>query len=72
MPQPRKLDRPVHVHLKLPETLMGELHIQLYSEAHGRIPQGKLSGFIEEAARLLLAIRKGEVTVHANGATHGA
>lgn len=63
MPAPRKLDRPIDLHVVLPETLMGEITVTLFSSAHGRIPKGKLSGFLEEAARLLLAVRQGKVTV---------
>jgi len=63
MPQPLKLDRPVDLHIVLPTTLYGEVTMQLYSDAHGRIPQGKLSGTIAEALRMWLEIRKGKLTI---------
>jgi hypothetical protein len=46
-----KLDRPVHVHLKLPAPLIGEVSLLLWSDAHGRVPLGKLSEFFELAIR---------------------
>jgi hypothetical protein len=46
-----KLDRPVHVHLKLPAPLVGEVSLLLWSDAHGRVPLGKLSEFFELAIR---------------------
>jgi len=72
MPQPRKLDRPTDVHIVLPETLVGELTVELWSEAHNRIPQGKLSGFIEESIRLLLSIRRGEAKITATNGDSNA
>lgn len=50
-----KLDRPVHVHLKLPAPLIGEVSLLLWSDAHGRVPLGKLSEFFELAIREKLA-----------------
>ena len=50
-----KLDRPVHVHLKLPAPLVGEVSLLLWSDVHGRVPLGKLSEFFEQAIREKLA-----------------
>jgi hypothetical protein len=50
-----KLDRPVHVHLKLPAPLVGEVSLLLWSDAHGRVPLGKLSEFFELAIREKIA-----------------
>jgi hypothetical protein len=50
-----KLERPVHVHLKLPAPLIGEVSLLLWSDAHGRVPLGKLSEFFELAIREKLA-----------------
>ena len=46
-----KLDKPTHVHLKLPEPLGGAGSLLLWSDAHGRVPLGKLSEFFELAVR---------------------
>ena len=43
MPAPRKLERPVDLHLMLPAPLVGEVHLVLYSDAHGGIPKGRLA-----------------------------
>ena len=46
-----KLERPVHVHLKLPAPLIGEVSLLLWSDVHGRVPLGRLSEFFELAIR---------------------
>lgn len=46
-----KVERPVHVHLKLPAPLIGEVSLLLWSDVHGRVPLGRLSEFFELAVR---------------------
>lgn len=60
MGAPRKLERPVDLHLMLPAPLVGEVHLVLYSEAHGGVPKGRLSEFAEAAFRRHLAELKKE------------
>lgn len=45
MPRPRKVIRPAHMHLKLPEDLVARLELELYSETEGRVPQGAKQDF---------------------------
>lgn len=57
MPRPRKADRPIPVHVYLPESLHTRLTLLLWSEVEGRIPQGAWSEFFitlanEAVARL--------------------
>lgn len=51
MGRPAKLDPPISVHLRLPTSLVGQLQLLLWSDAHGKIPLGKLSEFCEIAVR---------------------
>jgi hypothetical protein len=44
----------------LPAPLVGEVHLVLYSEAHGGVPKGRLSEFAEAAFRRHLAELKKE------------
>lgn len=60
MPAPRKLERPVDLHLKLPPAIVGEVHLVLYSDAHGGIPKGRLSEFAEAAFRRHLDYLRGQ------------
>lgn len=54
MSRPRKIDRPVDVHIMLPSSLVAEIELRLYSELQERIPLGARAKFYEEAARRYL------------------
>ena len=44
----------------LPESVLAELTVLLWSELQGRVPQGRYAGFIEEAIREKIARMRGE------------
>lgn len=60
MSRPRKIDRPVDVHIMLPQSLVAEIELRLYSELQQRIPLGARATFYESAARMYLAHLKGQ------------
>ena len=65
MPRPRKSDRPIAQRVYLPESLVAEMTMLLWSEAEGRVPYGAFSSFIEQCVREALAHRKsGSIHVH--------
>jgi len=48
MPRPRKIDRPIRLEVKIPQSLHSQLTQELYSEVEGRVPFGALTElFIE-------------------------
>jgi len=49
MPRPKKLDRGVSLHLRIPESILAKVQLELYSELEGRVPFGAMS---ELAAKL--------------------
>jgi hypothetical protein len=51
MARPRKPDRPVPQRIYLPESVVAELQLLLWSESEGRVPYGVLSAFVEQAVR---------------------
>lgn len=55
MPRPRLTIRPVRIHVTLPEDLLAQVNLLLYSELEGRVPHGEMSKFVEEAVRDRLA-----------------
>lgn len=55
MSRPRATDRRIDVHLMLPESLVGEIELALFSQIQGRVPLGAFSKFYERAARRELA-----------------
>lgn len=67
-----KLDRPIHVHLKMPASLIGEVNLLLWSDAHGRVPLGKLSEFFEISVREKLARIKERVETTEQGVLNGS
>lgn len=46
MPAPRKVDRPVKKQLCLPESLVTQVDLALWSELEGRTPKGEWSGLV--------------------------
>ena len=40
MPRPKKIDRPVPKTLHLPESLVAQVDLLLFSEVEGRVPMG--------------------------------
>ena len=58
MSRPRKLERFTQTHLRLPEALMAEVNLQLFSVVQQRVPLGALSEFFERAARRELDLIK--------------
>lgn len=51
MPRPLKVDRPAKTHIYFPESVMGRLRLQLFSELEGRVPHGAISEFVVQAVR---------------------
>ena len=51
MPNRPKLDRPVLLHLSLPETVRARLDLFLYSPMETRVPKGAYQGFFLERLR---------------------
>lgn len=60
MSRPRNTTRSIDVHLMLPEDLVAEVSIMLYSDLQGRIPLGEQARFYTRAARELLQRMKEE------------
>lgn len=50
MPRPRKIDRPVRVEVKLPESLHAKLQLELFSELEGCVPLGRMSELFTDLA----------------------
>ena len=51
MPRPRKLIRPVKVHIVLPEDIYARVQLDLWSAVEGRVPVGALSDVITALLR---------------------
>jgi hypothetical protein len=51
MSRPPRADRPVEIHISLPESIHARLSVLLFSPAEGRIPRGAVSAFIETLIR---------------------
>ncbi len=58
MARPRKVDRTVDIHLLLPETLIAEVELLLYSDIEARVPHGARSKFFTTAAQQYLTALK--------------
>jgi len=54
MSRPRNTTRSVDVHIMLPEDLVAQVSLLLYSDLQQRIPLGAQAKFYERAARELL------------------
>lgn len=55
MARPRKVDRPIPISVKLPESLHRRLTLLLHSDAEGRVPYGEWSRFFCTLAEQALA-----------------
>ncbi len=66
MPRPKKLIRPIAINLKLPEDLVAQIQLELYSETLGKVPQGAIQGFFESLSREYFAKKALAVLQHAN------
>ncbi len=51
MPRPKKAIRPISIHLKLPEDLVAQIELELFSELVGGAPQGAKQAFFERLVR---------------------
>lgn len=60
MPRTKKSIRPVSIHLKLPEDLVAQIELELFSELAGRAPQGAKQAFFERLVRDHFATREGQ------------
>lgn len=58
MPAPRNIIRTIETHVSLPEDLVGEIDILLWSDLQGRVPKGARAKFFEAALRNHLAAVK--------------
>lgn len=54
MARPRNTIRTIKVHLALPDDLVAEVNLFLFSELEQMVPRGKLSEFFTTAARNLM------------------
>lgn len=60
MPAPKRIDRPVSKHLHLPESLVTQVELELYSELEGRVPKGAWQALVERLLREhLQAVHRG-------------
>lgn len=66
MARPRKTDRPVSLHIYLPESVKNELDLVLYSPLLGRVPAGAYSVFYETLTRQALDKLKENANVSIN------
>lgn len=48
MPKPPRVDRPVEKKLSLPQSLVAQVELQLFSELEGKVPFGAWSKLIEQ------------------------
>ncbi len=44
----KKIDRPFHLQVRIPESLAMKVDLELYSELEGRVPYGKRSELIAD------------------------
>lgn len=51
MAQPRKLDRPCKLEIRLPESVYIRFQLELFSELEGRVPLGLYSATVTELVR---------------------
>lgn len=51
MPRTKRPIRPESIHLKLPEDLVAQIRLELFSETFGRVPQGAIQAFFERLVR---------------------
>jgi hypothetical protein len=64
MGRPRKLNRTAQLHLRVSHALILDIGTFLWSDAHGKIPHGKLSEFCEEAIQEHLNRVRREIDGH--------
>lgn len=60
MPRPKRVDRPVRRHIQIPESVIAEVEILLFSELEGRVPHGAWSGLVDRLLRDWLKGQKGQ------------
>ncbi len=60
MPREKRSDRPIKLTISLPETVLGEIQLSLYSSVSQRIPYGAISELFTQLAREWLLERKKE------------
>jgi len=51
MPRPKKVDRPIDKHLRLPQSVVAPTETLLYSEVEGRVPHGAWQELVERLLR---------------------
>ena len=56
MPRPKKVDRPIEKSINIPESLVAQVELHLFSELEGRVPFGAWS----ELMKKLLKERQAE------------
>lgn len=69
MPRPRKAVRPVEKNISLPQDLVLQVDLTLYSELEGKVPFGAWQRYLERLIREDLARRAAASA--AEGAHHG-
>lgn len=51
MPRAKKIDRPQHVSIRLPTSVVAKLEIELFSDLIGAVPHGAKSELMESLVR---------------------
>ncbi len=59
MPRAKKIDRPQHVSVRLPTSIVAKLEIELFSDLIGAVPHGAKSELIEKLIREWLVNERG-------------
>ena len=47
MPRPSKTDRPVEKRINLPESLVAQVELKLFSDVEGRVPYGAWAAYVQ-------------------------
>jgi hypothetical protein len=57
MPRAKKIDRPQHVSIRLPTSIVAKMEIELFSDLIGAVPHGAKSELVEGLVRRWLVER---------------
>jgi hypothetical protein len=60
--RPLQVDRPIRIHILLPESLHNRTQLVLFSELDGRVPYGAMSNLVKELIRDWLDSRELDLT----------
>lgn len=51
MARPKRTDRPIEKNISLPESLVAQVDLELYSELEGKVPFGAWKSYVERLIR---------------------